>query len=300
MGGSGAALSVLGLYSLTTWLPMMMLGLAVGRLGVDRKRVQLTMIGVGAACMTCALGIAALATAFLGPIGSGATPLGGSASSWSSAEGSNVTSTVDTVNDSGDWLGTLCAKGPAEREQALKTSSPGGGDALGSVEPGVTDGWAPTLENFPPEVAAMEAVYRFLDITTHSGGTLEMLNLGGLAAIVAGLCLLIGQRLKWLLLPLAALGSMPLTSYSIHVIVIWIIAGPMGFVQDNLIFVSTVLLLTIACVAWAAWMGQGPLERLAATVGRRAVCARSTVSPAAPMPPVVLPATSATPSAPVE
>lgn len=264
-GGAGLSLAIFGLYSLTTWLPMMMLGLAVGRLGVSRARVQGVMIGAGAASMAVSLGIAAVAMAVLGPLGSGSSPLGGS-----SLDASDSILSSGSGSDSNSWFTKYCAMSPDERAAAFASS--GGtvpSDSLANG-PGVTDGWAGMIEQFPPDVVSGEAMLRFLEIAPHSGGTLEMLHLGGFAAIVTGLCLLVGSRLKWVLAPLSALGSMPLTSYSIHVLVIWAIAGPMGFVQDNLIYAVTAFSLMIACLLWAMWRGQGPLERLTATLARKA------------------------------
>ncbi|WEK60388.1 MAG: hypothetical protein P0Y60_13860 [Candidatus Microbacterium colombiense] len=77
------------------------------------------------------------------------------------------------------------------------------------------------------------AVSRVLAVDPHSGGTAEILGSGGFALAVIALCVLLSRPLRWVLLPLGALGSMPLTAYSAHVLVIMLVSGPAGYVTSN-------------------------------------------------------------------
>ncbi|WP_229054180.1 heparan-alpha-glucosaminide N-acetyltransferase domain-containing protein [Aeromicrobium sp. Leaf350] len=118
-----------------------------------------------------------------------------------------------------------------------------------------------------------------LAVTPHSGGTFEIIGSGGFALAVLGLCLLLARPLRWVLLPVAALGSMPLTAYSTHVVSIAVIVWPIGLAptafgwppsfDGNGLWASSVVVLTAACTAWALTLGRGPAERLTAWGARR-------------------------------
>ncbi|GAA1731355.1 heparan-alpha-glucosaminide N-acetyltransferase domain-containing protein [Aeromicrobium alkaliterrae] len=116
-------------------------------------------------------------------------------------------------------------------------------------------------------------------VTPHSGGTFETIGSGGFALAVLGLCLLLARPLRWVLIPVAALGSMPLTAYSTHVVSIAVIVWPFGLAptafgwppsfDGNGLWASSVIVLMAACTAWALTLGRGPAERLTAWGARR-------------------------------
>ncbi|WP_051470744.1 heparan-alpha-glucosaminide N-acetyltransferase domain-containing protein [Arthrobacter sp. 35/47] len=98
----------------------------------------------------------------------------------------------------------------------------------------------------------------------HSGTPPDLVHTAGTAAAVVGLCLLVGGRLPWLLLPLSAPGAMTLTLYSLH---IWIMSvvdqqavppepAPVYWAQA-VVFVAVALLLR-------KLHARGPLEYVAA------------------------------------
>lgn len=99
-------------------------------------------------------------------------------------------------------------------------------------------------------------------VAPHSGGTAEILGSGGFALAVIAVCLLLSQPLRWAALPLGALGSMPLTAYSAHVLSIVLLVGPGGFLSSNTFWAATTLFLLIASTLWSMFFGRGPLERL--------------------------------------
>ncbi|MBM7501839.1 putative membrane protein YeiB [Brachybacterium muris] len=67
---------------------------------------------------------------------------------------------------------------------------------------------------------------------------------------------------------LAALGSMPLTAYSAHVVLILVIAGPGGGLHSMAAWLWMGLGLILACTVWALYRGRGPLETITARSAR--------------------------------
>ncbi|PMC04256.1 hypothetical protein CJ226_09675 [Microbacterium sp. UMB0228] len=123
-------------------------------------------------------------------------------------------------------------------------------------------GW----ESYPEALAATDPlgsmVRAVFAVDPHSGGTAEILGSGGFALAVVALCLLLSRPLRWPLLPLGALGSMPLTAYSLHVVSVVLVAGPGGFIADNAFWALTAIGLLLVTTLWAMFVGRGPLERL--------------------------------------
>lgn len=132
--------------------------------------------------------------------------------------------------------------------------------AVGPGEP--PSGW----EDYPRALAEADplgaALSAFFAVEPHSGGTAEILGSGGFALAVIALCLLLSRPLRWVLLPLGALGSMPLSAYSLHVVTVALLSGPGAFVQSNAFWGATAIGLLILTTLWAMFAGRGPLERL--------------------------------------
>lgn len=132
-------------------------------------------------------------------------------------------------------------------------------------------GWPSYPEQLQASTPFTHVINAFLHSGAHSGGSLETLGSGGLAATVVGLCLLVTGRLRTvrrLLAPLAALGSMPLTAYSAHVVLILVIAGPGGGLHAMAAWLWMGLGLILACTVWALYRGRGPLETITARSAR--------------------------------
>jgi uncharacterized membrane protein len=94
----------------------------------------------------------------------------------------------------------------------------------------------------------------------HHDTLLEVVGSGGFAVAVIGLCLTVGRVGSRLLAPLAAVGSMALTVYTLQIVAIWRwdlldseTNGPLGVM---------VLVTLVAATVWRAGFGRGPLERL--------------------------------------
>ncbi|MEV8145018.1 heparan-alpha-glucosaminide N-acetyltransferase domain-containing protein [Specibacter sp. NPDC078709] len=116
----------------------------------------------------------------------------------------------------------------------------------------------------------------------HSSGVGEALGSGGFALAVIGVCTLIGATpMRWLLWPIRAAGSMPLTAYVSHIIVwaVWISVesghdpnlDPWTDFRELAPFWPMTIGVLIGCSSWAALVGKGPMEALlgALTSGRQ-------------------------------
>ncbi len=117
----------------------------------------------------------------------------------------------------------------------------------------------------------------------HSTGLLEVVGTGGFALAVLGACLLACRTaLRWVVLPLRAVGAMPLTAYTLQ-LTVW--AGIAASVLDRVgdlagfrelepfwpLTIGTIVL----CTAWALLVGRGPLEGAFDAAARFAVPART-------------------------
>ncbi len=113
----------------------------------------------------------------------------------------------------------------------------------------------------------------------HSSGLLEVIGSGGFAIALIGLCVLACRTfLTWVVLPLRAVGAMPLTAYTAQIL-LWALASfallgttrdLRGF-RDLEPFLPMTVCLVLACTAWALLVGRGPLEWLVDRVAKLAV-----------------------------
>ena len=120
----------------------------------------------------------------------------------------------------------------------------------------------------------------------HSHTPVDVLHTLGSAAAVLGVALLLTRvpavaRLLW---PLAAAGSMSLTLYSAHLVVL-----ATGVLEDEplLLLLAMAVGALVLAAAWRGWFRQGPLEALvakAAGAARRAAVRRAEGRATAPTP----------------
>ena len=104
----------------------------------------------------------------------------------------------------------------------------------------------------------------------HSGSPFEVVGSAGFALVVLALCLLAAPRAGRLLFPLAAVGSMALSAYTAHVVIVFFI-GDSAFTQnDNGLYLAFVAGALVVCSVWALTLGRGPLERVLTWVSRTA------------------------------
>ncbi|GAB2469105.1 putative membrane protein YeiB [Conyzicola lurida] len=98
-------------------------------------------------------------------------------------------------------------------------------------------------------------------VEAHSGSQFEVVGSAGFAILVVALCLLAARVAKWPLFPVAAVGSMALSAYTVHVLIVAVI-GRDAFAQpDNGLYLGFVVGALVACSIWAVAVGRGPLEQ---------------------------------------
>ena len=285
--GSGALLVVTGIYRFTAWAPLMLVGMALGRLSLERRRVGAIVAGVGAALAVLGTGAGLLFAMLLGALAPGAVASGTSweegAASGSSGEDSSWAAGNDGSWEEGegmvpgeevDLTGLVCYP-PYPGDPTVYCEPPGYAETWMEEESSWSEdpdseGWSSYpqyLFDMDPAVMLLESVF---SLTPHSGSTVEIFRSGGIALCLIGILLLLARPLRWVLLPLSALGAMPLTAYSLHVLALFALVGPGGWMSSNLVWTLMSLALILACLAWAALCGRGPLERVSAWAARRA------------------------------
>lgn len=102
----------------------------------------------------------------------------------------------------------------------------------------------------------------------HSTGILEVVGSGGFAVAVLAACLLACRTVAvWVVLPLRAVGAMPLTAYVGQLLVWAAVAtavlgqpGDLAGFRDLEPFWPLTLATVVLCTAWALLVGRGPLE----------------------------------------
>ncbi len=259
-GGDGMAFVLGGTYSIVVWTALTVAGLALGRLDLNRRKVAALTAAVGVGL--CVLGTAA------GAVWNAAEETAWEDSSGSLEKYDDITLTPGAeVNlnglvceDYGDDFISCYPEGDFEEKSFVD-----------SFEDSGSNGWATYAEEISVENPGLTMLSALMSGSPHSGGTMEILGSGGLAMALVGLLALTRQALRHVLLPLAAVGSMPLTAYSAHVVIIWIMLGPGGWTEGTGLFWGITVGLLIGCAAWAILAGRGPLERLTGWCSARLV-----------------------------
>ena len=102
-----------------------------------------------------------------------------------------------------------------------------------------------------------------LTAAPHSGTPMEITGAAGCALAVLGAALMIGHRAPRMLRPVTAIGMMPLTAYTAHVIAIWLIQDPGGnYLAGWLILAAFTVAAMAIAVTWLHFFRSGPLERI--------------------------------------
>ncbi len=104
----------------------------------------------------------------------------------------------------------------------------------------------------------------------HSGTTFEILGAVGTSLLVLAACLVAADLLRWGVYPLAAAGSMALTCYVGHIVVLAALGDPTGGAPPWL-WETFVIAALLCATVWKLLLGRGPLERLLGTVADLAI-----------------------------
>ena len=240
IGGTAVDFLISGSYPLTVWLPLVLAGMALGRMRLDRPRTAAVLFGSGVGLAAFGYG---LGDAFNGTVRGWLSGWGSVSSSASALSSSGASSLVP---------GSSSSMGPDGRGYLQRLSEVDLGAALSQA-------WG---------------------VAPHSGGTWEIIGSGGFALAVVGACLLLARPLRALLVPVAAVGSMPLTAYTAHVVSFAVLISPLGLAPDlsswdgdpavsGWFWIGCVVVLLVGCTMWALSRGRGPLESVTANVARR-------------------------------
>lgn len=119
----------------------------------------------------------------------------------------------------------------------------------------------------------------------HSSTTFEVLGNTGVALLVLVVCLALADQVPEVLSPVAAVGELALTAYTVHVVVIALVGDEVVRAPGIASWLAFLLTTLVLCWAWRAVLGRGPLERLLHGVSTRAADVRPDA-----LPPVVTPA----------
>lgn len=245
--GPGVTFAVTGIYPIPVWIAFLLCGLTVGRMRLDTMRIQFGLLALGSCLALAGYGGAAL----MGSLAEAEAPASASVHAISSEPEPQA---VRPASDF-DLDGLYC-----QSDSSYIVCENGNIDtSLNTGDPDL-DSWA----GFWSSATLDKIGAHWLDASSHSGGALEIIGSGGFAMAVLALMLLAAQRLRWVLIPISALGSMPLTAYAAHVL---LFVGTWFVPEDPYLkwaIGSAVLLLSTT--AWAFLFGRGPLERLTARV----------------------------------
>lgn len=273
--GPGAALVLFGTYPLTVWLALLLGGMAIGRTRLDRVRDRMRLLAIGVVLAAVGYGLGTLGTA------AGGSAYPDSASSLSDEPPSFSTSEGDTGSEpllgvspeEIDFAGTVCD----DYGDAYISCYPKDADVQGTESDAEAEstGWGSYFAELSDQDPLGSALFALVAVEPHSGGTAEVVGSGGFAVAVIALCLLLSTPLRWVLLPFAALGSMPLSAYTAHVLSYALIAGPGVFLDSFDVWMWSAVVLLVASTLWSILRGRGPLEallsRLSAAVSRPSV-----------------------------
>jgi len=230
-----------------------LLGLAIGRLDLASLRVRVTLLLAGLALVIIGYGAGAVADAIAPPeFEAGSSIPGSSGSSPFTLDPQEGVPATEV-----DFDGLVC-----DRWDESVTCYP--------------EGYYDYIdEETPPEKTTGEAIRAGLaslfTASAHSGTISEVLGSGGFAIVVLVLSLLAATRrvLRWLLFPVAAIGSMALSAYSAHIVALSVL-GMTGETQGAPVFLAFAVCALVVCSLWAVLLGRGPLERLLTWVSHRA------------------------------
>lgn len=101
----------------------------------------------------------------------------------------------------------------------------------------------------------------------HSSTPLDLAHTTGTALALLGAALLLARRLGDWLLPLAWVGSMTLTLYTVHAVALGLRLGP---ADPEQLYVAHVIAAFVAAAALRSWAPRGPLEQLVSGPSRGA------------------------------
>ena len=101
-----------------------------------------------------------------------------------------------------------------------------------------------------------------VDLEPHANTTPEMLGNLGMVALLLVVCLVVAERVPWLVAPAAATGALALSAYAGHLVAIAVMQTGGQYRPSLHLLGIVVAVIVLACWGWRSLWGRGPLERL--------------------------------------
>lgn len=114
----------------------------------------------------------------------------------------------------------------------------------------------------------------FVTSEPHSGSPFEVIGSTGFAIAVIGLCLLATGPLRWVLFPVAAVGSMALSVYTLQILAIAVLNPWYAWGEDNWLWLWFALAALAGASVWAITVGRGPVERFLSRISAQVAVPR--------------------------
>ncbi len=261
----GALLWVIGMLLVMTGVPVYVILPAYALLFV----LALPFLGMRARGLFLTAGSLALVMPWIQPI-LDAAPL------WAGRFGAELEAAVGWAYPFPVWIAFLLAGMGVGRLDLRNAAEQGllvmAGLSLALAGYGFAIATAPLAASTPYLAAVLTA-------EDHSSGLWEVVGSGGFALLTIGACLLLCRTpLRWVTVPLRAVGSMPLTAYVLQLVVWAIVAlallgdtSDLNGIREAGLFVPLTIGLIVGCTAWALTIGRGPLEMFIDAVVRLVV-----------------------------
>lgn len=243
--GSVWDIAVSGIYPMVLWIGFFTLGMLIGRLDLADRRL---LVRLAAGAIVIALGVGLAASAATERFG---RPDGFDESAFDDG------AFEDGAFDDGAFEDGAGEDGAAGESEELDESKKL--DAFDGFESG--DEFA-GFGDVPPDGRAL------LDVAGHSGGMGWTLQTGSMAVAALAGALLLPGSVTGRLRPLAWMGSMSLTAYVVHIVLVTDVAGPYleesewSIVTRELFFAGLLVALITICSILHRLFGVGPLEWL--------------------------------------
>lgn len=104
----------------------------------------------------------------------------------------------------------------------------------------------------------------WLSFTGHTGVLGEVILAVAVAAVVIHLCLIVGDHSRIVAYPFAAMGTMSLTIYILHILTAFYWQQKVAL-HSTVSAIGFIVFFLIAASLWKKFVGQGPAEKLVAT-----------------------------------
>ena len=215
---------IAGNYPGLVYMAFVFAGMAIGKSCVAETRYQAKLLALGAFLMVLGYGGSYALTHTL----------------FDSNEALEVRGAVVTEEGGG---GHTAVRNPSDDETDPPPADPDNDQREHAFD------WAPV---------AFDPASQLITANPHANTVFEVVGSGGFAIALTGLCLLIGRASRNVLWPLAAVGSMSLTVYATHLVVLGTMPSLANNSWEAMLWMSVGAL--IVCGLWRFFYRRGPLE----------------------------------------